>query len=103
MKKGECPCYTCLVAACCPGKEPCPGEWSRIDKEVDEDMRSGKYYDELEEQEDDDLWKYEVILMPEFEAQMDCPQYVKWTGIHSREEFEKECVKDAKRVFELYK
>lgn len=90
----ECPCYTCVVQACCVGAEPSLEEKKRWEtpeyqKELDdlhfkEDSQMERDVRDLENKWDIDLsWspKDEDYSIPEIDAQLDCELYCKWSGI----------------------
>ena len=85
--KKECPCYVCIVASMCIGKEPTPEEWDEISRQVDEHDK--KMYNDIEVAEDleangfrhfpIDFDPYEPQKIPEIEAQLACPFYQEWS------------------------
>lgn len=74
----NCPCYTCLVAAACPGKEPSPEEHDRIMEEIKEDEKKNGYQ-YFSPPVDDDI--YDDYECPVTEAQNNCPVYKEWLGL----------------------
>lgn len=78
MDEAKCPCYICLVAGMCPGKDPSIEEKRRIEKEVAESTEDTFTY------ESDDSWMVED-LHPIDEAHLDCPEYMKWIGVNKEE------------------
>jgi len=95
MKKNEkdCPCYTCVVQACCVGAEPSLKEkerWSTseyqeiLNEHFKEDDQMEKEIKELEDKWDIYLdWtpKDQDFSIPELEAQRNCDLYCKWANI----------------------
>jgi len=75
----NCPCYVCLVAGMCPGKDPSIEEKQRIEKEVAESTEDTFTYDHS-----DNSWVTED-LHPIEEAHLDCPEYMKWIGFNPEE------------------
>ena len=76
MNKEKCPCYTCLVAGMCPGKEPTKEEWDEISRQVDEDDKNST--DSWYCENDEDILDPELSEIPEIIAQDKCPYYKKW-------------------------
>jgi len=86
--KKECPCYTCIVASMCPGKEPTSEEMVEIYKEIDE--YHNQILDDIQDAEEleangfrsfpVDYDPCEPMDIPEIEAQLACPYYQKWSN-----------------------
>ena len=91
----ECPCYTCVVQACCIGAEPSLKEKERWEtpeyqKELNE---CGKEHDQMHDEIEalENKWNINLSLswsfndedysIPEIDAQLDCNLYCEWSGI----------------------
>ena len=70
----ECPCYTCLVAAMCPNKEPTPEEWKDIIKNIEAD--------DLHWQPQIDVTNYETLdTIIRREPYQTCSYYREWVNL----------------------
>jgi len=78
MSRSECPCYTCLVSACCPGKWPTPKQWDEIDKECIkwEKENPNEIFEELIEDEKFELTMEESCA--EEKAHDNCCYFQDW-------------------------
>ena len=85
LNYNKCPCYTCLVAAVCPGKEPTPEEHDKMMEEIDNNPIFWDPPDFEDDFEDD----FDFMEIPEVKAQQSCPEYIKWSGTDLKKEIEK--------------
>lgn len=92
MDYNKCPCYTCLVASICPGKEPTLEEHQKMldEMEADEKENGCQLFLDDDDNQEHEWDNYESP--PELIAQQNCPLYRKWSGLKSEEELDVEYI-----------
>lgn len=92
MDYSNCPCYICLIAGMCPGKEPTLEEHQRMWDEM-EDAEKENGGPLFLDDDDEDCYTWEDDSEPpELVAQRNCPLYRKWFGLKSVEELDAEYI-----------
>jgi len=79
MSINECPCYKCIVRACCTGAYPTPEKWEEVKLEAIEYFRSKQYDKDWEEFEQSTSNLNYIINEDDMkDVQAECEMFVEW-------------------------